>query len=299
MRNIAKVLVVISLIFLPALLYAAASDYLLLQNINSYKFITQSRHPLTKKTITTAGFTSKNAPGFLAGADHFDVDHDDITYETVYESDITDLGVRVQVTQHAGGDSDKWMLHELEDSYRSNDQSRLGLLSRGAVIKRLVSGGDRIFSIRMGGGTYAWISNNVVIVITYRDFQGNQPEPREVIQAYLQKFPSTIPTALVLDQAHDIQWIKDEMDRRLWLCDKWFAQLQAGTVQQNDAYRAEVRSMNVFLDYREKYYGIAAVDDKKLLSGYLSTNNGTSIQTKLTAYKTWWNQHKGDAITIL
>jgi hypothetical protein len=236
--------------------------------------------------------------GVLAGAGHFKIDHTDYACDIRYYNEAIDLGVEVQVTQHTGGDSDKWLLHELEDSYRSNDQSRPGLLSRGAVIKRLVSGGDRIFSIRMGGGTYAWISNNVVIVITYRAFQGNQPEPREVIQAYLQKFPSTIPTTLALDQAHDIQWIKDEMDRRLWLCDKWSAQLQAGTVQQKDAFQAEVKSMGVFLDYREKYYGIAATTEKNLLAGYLNTNDSTNIQAKLAEYKTWWNEHKNDSITV-
>jgi hypothetical protein len=43
---------------------------------------------------------------------------------------------------------------------------------------------------------------------------------------------------------------------------------------------------------------MAATDEKKLLSGYLTANDGVNIQTKLTEYKTWWNEHKNDSITV-
>jgi hypothetical protein len=39
-------------------------------------------------------------------------------------------------------------------------------------------------------------------------------------------------------------------------------------------------------------------DEKNLLAGYMNTNNGTGIKTKLTEYKTWWSAHKNDAINI-
>ena len=94
------------------------------------------------------------------------------------------------------------------------------------------------------------------------------------------------------------QWIKDEMDRRLWLCDKWFGQLSAGKTDQKTALDAIVKSMNVFLDYREKYYGIKAADEKNLIEGYLYSDNSTGITTKLTEYKTWWAAHKGDSISL-
>ncbi len=56
--------------------------------------------------------------------------------------------------------------------------------------------------------------------------------------------------------------------------------------------------MNVFLDYREKYYGIKAVDEKSLLAGYLTANNGTAIKAKLTEYKNWWVVNKEKAISL-
>jgi hypothetical protein len=260
------------------------SDYLILQSIGSY--------------YSDGKGKCGNGAGFLAAPDHFRIDHNDTTCRTDYYNVAQDLAVDIQVTKHAGADSDKWLLHEVEDSYRSNDKLRLGLLSTGAIIKRLVVGGDRIFSIRMGGGAYMWVSNNIVVNIDYTDLQGGKPEPVEIILAYLQKFPSTIPASLILDKSHDIQWIKDEMDRRLWLCDKWFYQLQLEKVTQADALRASVKSMNIFLDYREKYYGIKAADEKNLLASYLNTNNGTGIKAKLAEYKSWWAVNKSKAISL-
>jgi hypothetical protein len=56
--------------------------------------------------------------------------------------------------------------------------------------------------------------------------------------------------------------------------------------------------MNEFSDYRGKYYGVKAADDKNLLASYLSANNGTGIKAKLAEYKTWWAANKTNPITI-
>ncbi|HMK49065.1 MAG TPA: hypothetical protein VK435_03350 [Thermodesulfovibrionales bacterium] len=58
--------------------------------------------------------------------------------------------------------------------------------------------------------------------------------------------------------------------------------------------------MNVFLDYREKYYGIKAADEKNTLQGYLDAKDETNIRNKLAEYKTWWSANKsGSLIGIL
>jgi hypothetical protein len=155
-----------------------------------------------------------------------------------------------------------------------------------------------IFTGVLGGGSYTWVSGQKVIEIKYTDLQRAKPEPIEVVQSYLQKHPSTIPSTFVFDQAHDVQWIKDEMDRRLWLCDKWFMQLQLKKADEKQVYQESVKNLNVFLDYREKYYDLKATEDKNLLAGYLNSNNGTGIKAKLVEYKNWWAVHKGDAISI-
>ena len=69
-------------------------------------------------------------------------------------------------------------------------------------------------------------------------------------------------------------------------------------MQQKQVFDESVKSMNVFLDYREKYYGIKALDDKKLLSDYLMQNNGTAIRNKLKEYKDWWTANKGNPINL-
>ncbi len=198
----------------------------------------------------------------------------------------------VQVTQHAGSDSDKWLLHEVEDGYRDGEMERLGLVTQGARLRDI--NGNKIISLR--GSGYSWISNNAVIEISYTDLYGTKPEPLEIIQAYLQKFPSTIPATLVLDQAHNEQWIKDEMDRRLWLGDKWIARIE--TVGDLNELSSVAKNLNVFLDYREKYYGIAATDEKKTLWEYQQAKNKAGIKAKLEEYKTWWTANKDSPINL-
>jgi hypothetical protein len=293
MKMIKKIFILIlSIVISPALIYAAVSDFLILQDIGSYKFITESKNPLTKKIAQIPGYIMSNNSGVVAGSGHFGLDHVDATYETYYESDVVDLGVKVQVTKHLGADSDKWLMHEIEDGFKK--RYSLGSAYAGKNPIRDFSG-NRIFYMWR---EYRWISNNIVVIIEASDQKGLKPEPTEIVQAYMQKFPSTIPSALVLDDAHKVQWIKDEMDRRLWLCDKWFMQLQLRKVDEKQAYQESFESMNIFLDYREKYYGLKGADEKNLLAGYLNTNNGTGIKTKLDEYKKWWVVNKDKAISL-
>jgi hypothetical protein len=152
-----------------------------------------------------------------------------------------------------------------------------------------------------GGWDYRWLNGNKVIKIEYTDLEMTKPEPIDVVKAYLAKHPSTLPAITLTDLrsvAFKTAWIKDEMERRLWLCDKWFMQLQLQKVTEQQTSQESVKSMNIFLDYREKYYSMAAVSEKNLLAGYLSTNNGTGIRNKLAEYKTWWQANKTAAISL-
>jgi hypothetical protein len=122
-----------------------------------------------------------------------------------------------------------------------------------------------------------------------------------VVKAYLAKHPSTLPpisATIQRSQEGITEWIKDEMDRRLWLSDKWFLQIQMGKVESSEALQTIVKSMGVFLDYREKYYNIIAKSEKELLSGYLEARNGTAIKSKLTEYKTWWSVNKTKSVNL-
>ena len=88
------------------------------------------------------------------------------------------------------------------------------------------------------------------------------------------------------------------MERRLWLCDKWQAELQAGKAQISHALEEIVENLEVFLDYREKYYGISAGEEKQIFYGYLQALNGTEIRKKLTGYKQWWTENQTKPINL-
>ena len=272
-------------------------DYLILEDIAAYKLHRESRaFPDRKLRPITPYKTYKGSAGVVGGTGHFAYDHDDMTYETGYENSTLEMGVEVQVTQHASGDSDRWLLHEVEDSYRSGKIERMGLLTQGARLREI--NGNKFISLR--GSGYSWVSNNVVVNIDYTDLLGNKPEPLEIIQAYLAKFSSTIAVTPVdfKSNAYNEKWIKDEMERRLWLCDKWNLQFQAGKVTQTVLLENLVKSMKVFLNYRQKYYGVTAIDDIIALDDYLRDNDATAIMNKLTAYKAWWTANKGNAINL-
>lgn len=296
MKNHRKILVLVLILMLvPLFIYAAVSDFLILQDIGSYKFITQSRDPLTKKIIQIPGYTMWNHSGVVAGAGHFSIDHTDTRYEIVYDSDITDLGVRVQITLHPGSDSDKWLLHELDADFRA-----YGAIPADTYAVTEING-NTILVEGSGGWVYRWLSGNKVINIEYTDLTGGKPEPLEIVKAYLAKHPSTLPSMTLTElrsAGNSIKWLKDEMERRLWLCDKWFMALQLGKAEQKAVLQETVKSMKIFLDYREKYFGVKAVDEKNLLFGFLNQNDGTAIKNKLKEYKNWWSIHKSDSISI-
>jgi hypothetical protein len=259
------------------------SDYLIDANIGDYSRSYPGSCP--------------EGSGILAGADHFMEDHTDYACDVRYYKKVTRLGIEVQVTKHSGSDSDKWLAHEVERGFRDTDKLESSPDEDSKI--REVNGHKVFF---YGGGVvgYRWLSNNIVVNIQYNNLGGPKPEPLEVVKAYLAKLPSSIVMSDIefKTRAHNETWIKDEMDRRLWLCDKWFMQLQLKKFEEKLVYQESVKSMNIFLDYREKYYGIKAADDKNLLAGYLSTNNGTGIKAKLTESKNWWSVHKSDAISL-
>jgi len=276
--------------FFPILCFAQSiSDYLILQDIGPYKLFTG----ITGRAFSgpPKQYSQTSTGGIVDAADHFS--ENDISYDASYtEPNSKWPFVKVEVTQHSGGDSNKWLQHEVERGFKDIDTLDATYVSPNPL--RVINN-QKIFYT---WGYYRWISNYVVVSIQFTDLTGTKPEPLEVVQAYLQKFPSTIPTSLTLDNAHKIQWIKDEMDRRLWLCDKWFVQVTLGKTDQKTALQQVVGSMQVFLNYREKYYGIKAADDKNLLTGYLSANDGTNIKAKLTEYKNWWAVNKEKAISL-
>lgn len=275
---------IVFLLLMQSFAYAQSpSDYLILQTIGQYHSSGKGR----------CGAGS----GILGGTDHFDEDHNVTTCSTGYYFMAQDLAVSIKVEQHAGGDSDRWLLHEIETGFRDSDNLESGP-DEDTRIRTIDN--NKIFFYSSGVVGYRWINNNIVVDIEYTNLTGPKAEPLEVVNAYLAKFPSTliITDAELKASAHSVQWIKDEMERRLWLCDKWNAQYQAGSVTQANLISSLLSNMGKFLKYREKYFNIAALDDDTLLTTYHKNNDLMSIQNKLKEYKTWWAKHKDKHISL-
>jgi len=281
----------IVLFFIPLFAEAQSiSDYLIFNDIGTFKMAQPEKSFITRPPI--GGPTVSDGSGVLSGSGHFP-DHPDKSYKVLYiDSTDVKLGTEVEVTQHAGGDSDRWLLHEIEDSFRRGNYEEDMTSARFRNID-----GNNVFYSGLGGGNYRWLSNFVVIDISYTDLYKQKQEPLEVIKAYLAKFPSTI-TNMTIDNTHNVQWIKDEIDRRFWLCDKWNAQFQAGQAKQKDLINELVDNMEVFLNYRQAYFGMKAMDEMSALHQLQKNKDIASIQTKLTEYKTWWSANNGKRISL-
>jgi hypothetical protein len=292
MRDIGVIIFLSLLALIPGVGFSQSySDYLILQDISPYKL--EAAQKVVGGYI--GGPRTFDGAGAIAPTGHFYPDHTDKTYEAYYEGGNNLVSATVQVTKHSGSDSDKWLLHELDDSFRDD----FGIPNNSYGPRQI--NGQTVYVISIGGRGYRWLSGNKVIEVSYHGSLTTLPEPLEVVQAYLAKHPSTLPPitlAQLRSAAKKTTWIKDEMDRRLWLCDKWFMQLQLKKADEKQVYQESVKSMTVFLDYREKYYEVKAADEKNLLAGYLNTNNGTGIKAKLAEYKNWWAVNRDKAIRL-
>lgn len=294
-----KAIIIAALFFLILIMPLKASseqtsDYLILQDIPPYK-IDVPKQLFKSFDNPVGGPKSYSSSGILGATGHFP-DHVDKTYEVMYLGGGTYPAPTVQVTQHPGSDSDKWLLHEVEDGYRNSEDKDEGLGRFYGKLREI--NGQKVIYSGLGGGNFTWVSNKIVINIEYTDLYRQKPEPLEVVQAYLQKFPSSIPTTQVADRSHDELWLKDEMERRLWLSEKWFNQLDLQKAEITAGLKEVVKHLDVFLKYREKYYSVAAKSEQQILQNYLNQNNTAMLKEKLKEYQIWWSQHKGEAINL-
>lgn len=102
------IILLLLLLFLPTTSFSLEiGDYLIPKDIGEYKY-------RPKRSNESYGNS-----GVLIGADHFMADYVDVTYSTRYVHPTTIVGVSVQVTQHAGSNSDKWLLHEIDMDFRN------------------------------------------------------------------------------------------------------------------------------------------------------------------------------------
>ena len=266
------------------------SDYLILRDIGPYKLSKPEK--LIPGFAPIGGPRAYDGPGVVTADGHFP-DGVETTYEIMYLSGGTgNISPTVYVSLYPGGEADQWLLHELEDAFRTDDDLNESLDAPNPL--KLIDN-NTIFSV---WGYYRWMSNNVSVSIEFTDYTGTKPEPLEVVREYLAKYPSTIPSTTKLDRNHTVTWLKNEMTRRLWLADKWAGLIQPGDVELSKKLKSMVDSMEVFLNYRAKYFAVDAKDEIEALKGLAELNNETAIRAKLTEYKEWWGAHKSESISL-
>ena len=150
MKHIKIVSILLIILILPLSAYGESeNEYLILNDIGNNKLKTHSIDSITRKLKPIEShFISKNS-GVVIGGGHFQ-DHLDMTYETTYLNHVDDIAVKVQVTQHAGADSDQWLLHEIERSFRYGDYEEDMTPSKFRNID-----GNNMFYSMLGGGIIA------------------------------------------------------------------------------------------------------------------------------------------------
>jgi hypothetical protein len=259
-----------------------ASDALVCQDIGSFNIILNC--------VCRAG------RGILVTADHFGEDHKDADCYVTYYSKAQRMNINADITLHTGPPvAIKWMLHEVDKDFRTY----YGTPDPAYIIKNI--DGNTLYSFEAKGRNYRWISGNKVIMLEYHDTGMTKPEPVEVVRAYLAKHPSTLATTSTPElrsASNQMQWVKDEMDRRLWLCDKWFLNLSIKKDGVRQVREEILDSMNIFLNYREKYFGVKAEDEKNLLADYFTVNNSAGFKAKLAEYKDWWTANQDKMIRM-
>ena len=277
----------------PVQAFNSLSECLIVNDIGKFKY---------KENRSNMG----NGSGVVGASEHFNDHIDKIcsgSYSNIYElrglprEEIYEkvISIDVQVTQHAGADSDQWLLHELDLGHRTY----YGLPGQSLTVQTI--DGNNILVTISGGGDYRWISGNKVIDIRYTDLQLEKPEPLEIVTTYLAKFPSTMPAQTsegMREGASLKKWIKDEMERRLWLCGKWYMQVQLEKATQDGIARDVHKHLETFVNYREKYFGIDGKADREALSSYVYTRNHTALKAKYEDLKQWWADNKDKDITL-
>lgn len=263
----------------PDIIAAGASDYLILQSIGEY-------HNSGKGKCGEGS-------GIIAATGHYGEDHSDLTCRTGYYNKGQDLAISIVVTQHAGSESDRWLLHEVEDGIRDSENLEEKIHDGGGI--REIDG-NKIFYYShptWGGGYYRWISNTKKVV--YINYSGNKgkPEPLEVVRAYLQRFPSSITytDAYIKSRAHNEEWLRDEMERRIWLSEKWMGLIKAQSKPEElDRVR---KHLEVFLKYREKYLGVK-VTQKEVegLERVEESGDVVGMEGKVKGYREWWESNR-------
>jgi hypothetical protein len=267
-----------------------ADDYLILQDIGRYKSTIGREFVLMGKVYKGGPLVSRlgdEVSGYY------------MAYETDYEGGEGYSAPTVQVRLHT---STQWLGHEVEGGYRT-EKTMDATFSAPNPVREI--DGQRIFQLKRRA--YSWVSGgNKVINITYTDLTGTKPEPIEIIQAYLAKYPSsiTLTNEEAKSPSHTESWLRNEMERRVWLMEKWAGVGNADVLKQAEAMRTILTHVEVFAKYRQKYLGedplplIRAFFQAAGSGGVVTPDGWARLVEEVAKLRTWWDQNKGRPLSL-
>jgi len=269
---------------------AIVSDYLVLENIGPYKQAPKSefmgiefqsdKRNLREVDITTERFTDEFGETYKS-------------YKTRYHSNSVSPFIVVEVKEYTFSD---WTVnHKMQYPFRDKNKERIGLSLPEAQVISI----DGTYILSIKGKRYSWSRGNKIIDITCPETDCSEIEPTEIIHAYLQKFPAA--------QRLPFGWIRDVLgpdQTRRWIHDEMSFRLSSANFRFQDVLPKEmavvVDHLVVFLDFRERYFGIPSEAEKQdLIQCCLPKEEDTAgihlerrseLAKRIQEYQRWWEK---------
>lgn len=286
-----------------------ANDYLILHDIGDYKIAKYKNISSTHNKRITDNYILKIGVTTFESV-HLIPDLKDISYMTEYSREKKENSfsfdnsrtndasktkrtrrsrfvsgcdnVEVSVIKHTGGESDKWLQHELAGNF---------IQQKGDIrdIQLENIEGKKVFiKIKYGFGSedviYAWLHDNAVFKIkSHREFDC-ACRPTEILTAYLKKFPPTVRSPNIM------KWQNHHVAYELWLSKKWLEQIKDAEPIDDKILKIALKHIFLYLKFREKEYGIKAVTDKKGLWKLYLVKDLTRINKFVVDTEQWLTQ---------
>lgn len=214
--------------------------------------------------------------------------------------------VVVNVTVQTFTDS-TWVLHEIEGQYRSKTGERIN-----PNVSLVDGAGRRRFQLMVPtdldpGGYVTWMAGDSTVVQVEFSFIGRGRTatiPQEIVDAYLQLYPSSLPDSIADTPAHHTQWVRDEMRRLLQYAgrDLGFAAAAQDASQRFAWLSSTKERLQQFATFQEAFYAAGSgVQFRYDVEHDNVTADGTSrddaklqkwLEQRQQDLSAWWSAHQ-------
>lgn len=256
---------------------------------------------------------------FITGATGRVHDPKDTKVGTAYADD--DGQIYVDVVVQRFGDS-TWLMHELEKQFRARTGAEFSdevtIVETGAR-RRFEINSPGTAALQMGLApnsrrTVAWLAaDNTVVALSFVAMGAGRTNelPAELLDGYLDVYPSTLPGSVADTQVHHESWIRDEMRRLLAYAERDLrvARISKQQTSPDEWQRDAQRLLGEFAGLRERFFGTgsaasfaaevraAELRNVDLLTQDLDVAKQIAwLEQRVGEFQTWWQTHQDDPI---